>query len=67
MWRLGGLEELGFDKSLLSDSEVWGQWNDVLRFELKKLSGLEIYKISITHNLKDNNFNTYLYLRGGSS
>ena len=43
------------------------RWNDVLRFELKKLSGLEIYKISITHNLKDNNFNTYLYLQGGSS
>ena len=45
----------------------WHRWNDVLRFELKKLSGLEIYKISITHNLKDNNFNTYLYLQGGSS
>ena len=43
------------------------RWNDVLRFELKKLSGLEIYIISITHNLKDNNFNTYLYLQGGSS
>ena len=28
---------------------------------------VEIYKISITHNLKDNNFNTYLYLQGGSS
>ena len=35
------------------------KWNDVLRFELKKLSDLEIYKISITHNLNDNNFNTY--------
>ena len=43
------------------------QWNNVLRFEYKKLSDLEIYKISITHNLKDNNFNTYLYLRGESS
>ena len=40
------------------------RWNDVLRFEFKNLSGLEIYKISITHNLKDNNFNTYLYLWG---
>ena len=47
--------------------QVMHRWNDVLRFELKKLSGLEIYKISITHNLKDNNFNTYLYLQGGSS
>ena len=46
---------------------VGSSWNNVLRFELKKLSGLEIYKISITHNLNDNNFNTYLYLRGGSS
>ena len=27
-----------------------GHWNDVLRFQLKKLSDLEIYKISITHN-----------------
>ena len=43
------------------------RWNDVLRFEFKKLSDLEIYKISITHNFKDNNFNTYLYLWGGSS
>ena len=42
-------------------------WNNVLRFELKKLSDLDIYIISITHNLKDNNFNTYLYLWGGSS
>ena len=24
MGRLGGPEELGFDKSLLSDNEVWG-------------------------------------------
>ena len=46
---------------------IFYHWNDVLRFEPKKLSGLEIYKISITHNLKDNNFNTYLYLQGGSS